>query len=392
MNILFFSTMNGLPWGGSEELWYKTAKLALEQQHQVTVIYKYWGEQEHAKIKRLKALGAHIIYRDKPIYLSQEYKWYKKLRHSLKRYLNIVLPAKPDLVLETSYNEIMPKQTAVVCFSQGATFDLALSQKYLQLTEQINVPYFIISHFNKDFGLSLTTLQRKHAKTIISKAKTMFFVSKNNHKFAEHQLAVSIDNYAITANSLNLDNLNICPYPTNLEDTVFVSVARLDITTKDIALQIKCFAEEVWRTRKWKYLIYGSGPDKDYLQDLISYYGLKDKVFLCGFAEDIRAVWNKGHILLQPSIAEGTPLSLQEAMFCGRPAVVTDIAGNTELIKEGINGFVAAGPIYNALSEALERAYLHRHLWEDMGRAGHKSAIKNINTRPEVDLLKALVN
>ena len=384
--------MNGSPWGGSEVLWFATAKLALKQKHTVSVIYRFWGDQEHDNIKSLRALGAKIIYRDMDLCVSKKHKWYEKARLLLKFKLNIILPPRPDLITQLSYAALIPNQIDVVCFSQSATFDLALSEKYLDLITQINAPYFIISPGNKDFGYSLNTFQRKNAKTIISKAKTMFFVSKNNHKFAEHQLAASIDNYAITANSLNIDNLTICPYPTNLEDTVFVSVARLDITTKEIALQIKCFAEEVWRTRKWKYLIYGSGPDKDYLQDLISYYGLKDKVFLCGFAEDIRAVWNKGHILLQPSIAEGTPLSLQEAMFCGRPAVVTDIAGNTELIKEGINGFVAAGPIYNALSEALERAYLHRHLWEDMGRAGHKSAIKNINTRPEVDLLKALIN
>ena len=35
------------------------------------------------------------------------------------------------------------------------------------------------------------------------------------------------------------------------------------------------------------------------------------------------------------------PLSLVEALFCGRPALVTDIAGHAELITEGENGFLA---------------------------------------------------
>lgn len=392
MKILFFSTMNGSPWGGSEELWYKTAKLALKQKHKVSVVYKYWKDKEHDKINELKALGAHIIYRDKVDYLKNESKFYSKVRHRSKMLFKLSLPAKKPLKIEISYEKLIPSNTGVICFSQGATFDLALSKKYHELNKQLNVPYVIISQFNKDFGFSLTTEQREKAKVIISRSKKIFFVSKANHAFAEHQLAANIPNYTITGNSLNLEILNSCAYPKNIERPVFVSMARLDVKTKGIDLQIKCFASPIWRGRDWTYLIYGDGPDKEYFQELIEFYGLSDKVKLCGFTRDVRSVWNQGHILLQPSIAEGTPLTLQEAMFCGRPAVVTDIAGNTELIQDGINGFVAAGPIYNTLSEALERAYLHRHLWEDMGYAAHNSATKYINIRPEVDLLKALVN
>lgn len=384
--------MNGSPWGGSEELWFATAKLALKQNHTVSIVYKFWSDQEHNNIKSLEALGAEIIYRDMDLSVPVIYTWYEKVRLLLKFKLNVILPPVPKLITQPSYAELIPKHIDVVCFSQGATFDLISSENYLKLLEQINTPYFIISPGNKDFGFSLDTLQRKNAKSIISSAEKIFFVSKTNHKFAEHQLASSINNFAHIANSLNLNDLSNCQYPTDIEESVFVSITRLDITTKEIALQIKCFAEPAWRSRAWRYLIYGTGPDVDYLKDLIDFYKLNKKVYLCGFTKDIRTVWAKGHILLQPSISEGTPLTLQEAMFCGRPAVVTDIAGNTELIQDGINGFVAAGPIYNALSEALERAYLHRHLWEDMGYAAQKSATKNINIRPEVDLLKALVN
>jgi glycosyltransferase involved in cell wall biosynthesis len=389
MKIVFFSTMNGSPWGGSEELWYKTAKLALEQEHKVSIIFKYWADRENPKLVELKKLGAYVIYRDKTILIPQEPKWYTFLRHRLKMHLKLNLPIKEPLKLQTSYEELIPLDADVICFSQGATFDLAIAEKYSKWVENLTVPYHIISQFNRDFGFSLTSMQRVKAKVIFRRAKNIFFVSKNNHSFAEHQLAERIINFKITANSLNLKDLSPIAYPES-NKTCFVSLGRLDVKTKGVDLQIKCFAQPQWKNRDWEYLIYGDGPDKDYFQELINFYKLEDKVKLCGFAQDIREVWEQGQILLQPSIAEGTPLTLQEAMFCGRPAVVTDIAGNTELIKESENGFVAEGPIYNALANSLERAYNQRHLWKEMGEHAFEIAKQQINPNPEVDLLNEL--
>jgi glycosyltransferase involved in cell wall biosynthesis len=390
MKVVFFSTMNGSPWGGSEELWYKTAKLALKQKHKVSIIYKYWGDKEHLKIEELRMLGAEIIYRDKCHYIYKEPKWYTTLRHRVKMHLKTHLPVKESLIVNLSYADLIPKKTDVICFSQGATFDLALSEKYSNWVEKLSVPFQIISQFNCDFGFSLTANQREKAKVIFKKAKNIFFVSKNNHTFAEHQIASSINNFKLTANSLNLQDTSPLVYK-NTKKASFVSLGRLDVKTKGLDLQIKCFAQPQWVNRDWEYLIYGDGPDKAYLQELIAFYKLEDNIKLCGFANDIREIWTQGHILLQPSIAEGTPLTLQEAMYCGRTAVVTDIAGNPELIEDGVNGFISAAPLYNALSGTLERAYLQRDNWETMGRRAHEMAVNQINPNPEVNLLKELI-
>ena len=68
-----------------------------------------------------------------------------------------------------------------------------------------------------------------------------------------------------------------------------------------------------------------------------------------------------------PSRFEGLPLSLVEAMLCARPAVATNVAGNTEVIEDGETGFVAAAPTAGHLDEAMERAWRHRGDWRSMG-------------------------
>ena len=59
MRILFVSTMSGVAWGGSEELWVKTAAFALKMRHDVTVSVYDWGIL-HPKLADLKEKGAKI--------------------------------------------------------------------------------------------------------------------------------------------------------------------------------------------------------------------------------------------------------------------------------------------------------------------------------------------
>ena len=67
-----------------------------------------------------------------------------------------------------------------------------------------------------------------------------------------------------------------------------------------------------------------------------------EKVTYGGFTEDVESIWASHHALVLPSRSEGLPLVVVEAMLCGRPAIVTDVAGNAELIQDGVSGFVAA--------------------------------------------------
>jgi len=75
-------------------------------------------------------------------------------------------------------------------------------------------------------------------------------------------------------------------------------------------------------------------------------------------------------MLVLPSRYEGLPLALVEAMWCGRPALVTDVGGNAELCLDGKTGFVAEAPVVSSVARALERAWSERHDWFRLGQAG----------------------
>jgi glycosyltransferase involved in cell wall biosynthesis len=79
---------------------------------------------------------------------------------------------------------------------------------------------------------------------------------------------------------------------------------------------------------------------------------------------------------------EGLPLAIVEAMLCGRFCIVTDIAGNTELIEDNINGFVATAPKAECLDEAMERAWQTRESWREIGKEAYVSVRKVIPRDP----------
>jgi glycosyltransferase involved in cell wall biosynthesis len=79
-------------------------------------------------------------------------------------------------------------------------------------------------------------------------------------------------------------------------------------------------------------------------------------------------IWARNHALAVPSRFEGLPLALVEAMMCGRPAVVTDVAGNSEVIEDGVTGFLADAPTVRSMESALERFWAQRNDLERMGQ------------------------
>ena len=89
-----------------------------------------------------------------------------------------------------------------------------------------------------------------------------------------------------------------------------------------------------------------------------------------GHQNDIAAVWSKAHIAVLPSYREGLPKSLLEAAACGRPIVTTDVPGCTDIVVDGVNGFLVPTESWVELADAIEVLAGSRELRERMGAAG----------------------
>jgi L-malate glycosyltransferase len=123
----------------------------------------------------------------------------------------------------------------------------------------------------------------------------------------------------------------------------------------------------------------------------LEYYHLQGKVTVNDYNSDIDRLWDSHHVLILPSIAEGTPLSLQEAMLKGRPALVTDVGGNAALITDGGNGFVASSPTALCLTLKLKELLgTDLEKLEKMGQAAYTKACEAIDLDSAQRILEQL--
>ena len=103
------------------------------------------------------------------------------------------------------------------------------------------------------------------------------------------------------------------------------------------------------------------------LERITRQFGISDRVVMAGHIP-VDKIWTENQVLVMPSRYEGLPLAIVEAMLCGRTIVATDVAGNSEVIDDGVTGFLAKAPAAPALLEALERLWMRRAQVENIGR------------------------
>ncbi len=100
-------------------------------------------------------------------------------------------------------------------------------------------------------------------------------------------------------------------------------------------------------------LIMGEGEERQPLLDRIRALGLEQSVSLAGFVPDARRYLTGADIFIMPSLKEGLPYAIMEAMAAGLPVIATSVGGIPDLIEPGIHGMLVPPRDERALAEAI---------------------------------------
>ena len=137
--------------------------------------------------------------------------------------------------------------------------------------------------------------------------------------------------------------------------TVLLSVGELS-KRKNHEIVIKALSQ--LDDRSVVYAICGKGPLRGYLQDLARHLNVLDRVFFLGFRTDIIEICKASDIFVFPSLQEGLPVALMEAMVCNLTIVCSNIRGNSDLIIVGQNGFYFCLNNFKSLLSSIKQAIL----------------------------------
>lgn len=102
-----------------------------------------------------------------------------------------------------------------------------------------------------------------------------------------------------------------------------------------------------------KVLLVGVGDLENEIQELVQRHALQDYVIFYGQALAVHKVLQALDCFILPSLWEGMPLALLEAMASGIPVVATDVAGTREVIKHTENGLLIPSKDPDAIADAF---------------------------------------
>ncbi|WP_233432512.1 MULTISPECIES: glycosyltransferase family 4 protein [Thermoanaerobacterium] len=199
-------------------------------------------------------------------------------------------------------------------------------------------------------------------------AAKRFKLRKNNAVFYVHGVGLDIDKYNMSDENKRKQTRKAFGF--DEKDIVILTVAELNANKNhkqilDSLIKLKSL-DNVY------YLIVGIGEYECYLKKYVKENGLSGKVKLLGFRHDIPDLLNISDIFALTSMREGLPRCIMEAMAAGKPVVATDVRGNRDLVRDGVNGYLVPLDDVNATVDALQNLSENEDLRKKMGDEGRK--------------------
>lgn len=376
MNFAFVSSMSGAPWGGSEVLWSETVRYFAEKGHDVQVACPKWPARPHPVAKLIEEHKVRVW----------EYNTHPDSQKSLKKKVLDIILRKPDVDEKREW--LRNSAIDLLCISSGHATE---GVSWMQLAKEEGIPYITIAHSCAEF-LWPVDLEAEHFIPLFASAVRCFFVSQGNLNLFQTQLGYNFKNAELIPNhAAYLWNID-APWPQPKDHTwKLACIGRLNPVAKGQDILIEVLKQPQWKNRTIEVSFYGEGTQGQILKRLVRQYSLENRVKFYGQVEGLEKIWAENHALVLPSRFEGLPLVLIEAMMCKRVAIVTDVAGNAEILDHGSTGFIAEAPTVLHFGRAMEEAWHARDQWQRMGEKAYSEIRKRVPEYPAAVLAAKMV-
>jgi len=140
--------------------------------------------------------------------------------------------------------------------------------------------------------------------------------------------------------------------------TRLMAVGRLAVE-KSFDTLIDALPKLIEKDQNTVLVIFGSGSEESFLRQKIIQLDLTEHVLLFGFVESLIGYFSHFDSFIMPSITEGTPIALLEAMQARIPCVVTNVGGMPNMLANGKGGWIVPARDSCALQDAIESSLIH---------------------------------
>ena len=137
-------------------------------------------------------------------------------------------------------------------------------------------------------------------------------------------------------------------------------------------------------------VIAGDGPLKNELALYAKKLGVEKRVRILGWRQDIADILNTLDIFMLPSLSEGIPVCLLEAMSIGLPCIASRVGGVEEVIEHKVTGMLAGAGNAEDLNVCLKQLIKDKNFSENLGLNARKFVMNNFKPSVYVKKVTAL--
>lgn len=234
------------------------------------------------------------------------------------------------------------------------------------------IVYYSVEKFLSYFTYALVTINEEDYQV------TKIFHSRHIRK---------VDGIGIDTNRIKKVSTNFLRQTYSLphNSMVLLSVGEL-ITRKNHQVVIEMMKK--FRNENVYYFIAGEGSLLENLKQRVLNLGLENQIFFLGFCKNVQDLYNSCDIFIFPSIHEGLPMALMEAMLCAKPVVSSNIRGNVDLVDEGLGGMLIDSYDVDGYYKSVQRLLGDMSLRERMGHYNEKKVKKMGYDSIKIEILK----
>lgn len=185
-------------------------------------------------------------------------------------------------------------------------------------------------------------------------------VSQGVADFAVREMGLDANKVSVIPNGVDFE-LFASAAPVDLtsiglrpQDPVVITVGRLE-EQKGIRYLLSAAVDVLHAKTNCQFLIVGDGTDRRLLEEQAKSLGIATAVHFVGPQSNIAGLMKASTLFVLPSLWEGMPNALLEAMAAGLPAIATSVEGSSEVIESGVTGFLVQPANAADLSAAILR-------------------------------------
>lgn len=220
------------------------------------------------------------------------------------------------------------------------------------------------------------------------------FYKENAEYFEEEKTSIlsnAMDIEEITKVDLSKSEEVIKEFNIPKDKTILGFIGRLD-EQKGIIPFIKEFAKHKEEFNDCRILLVGNGSQEDEVKKFIKELALEELFILTGFQNDVYKFYPIIDVFFLPSLYEGLPMVLLEAMAFKKPVVSMDVGSISEVIKNGQTGSLIESENREEFVKALIQVKYDEKVRSNLGENAFDYINKNYNINKYCNKLNGIYN